>query len=413
MPQAVALYIGAVLGSGVLIVPGLAAQEAGPASLIAWGLMALLIIPMALSMGLLSAAYPSAGGVSHFVTLAFGRRAGALTGWFFLLSVPIGAPVAALTGAGYLAEAAGWGEPARIGTAAIVLLAGLLINAVGMKTAGRVQVAVVVAIVLVLLLAVAAAVPQIRFENLRPFAPHGWLSVGHAASMLFWCFIGWEAVAHLSEEFKDPRRAAVRGVGIAAVIVGGLYAATAFAVVASGSYIGSGADTALVRMTGGALGPAGALVLGLTGLFICAATIVAYVGAASRVAYALSRSGEAPRRMGARSARYGTPTGGIAFLAVCFAIVLALYAGGLLSLNALIRLPNATFILTYLAGCAAGIRLLRGSRTGFAVSLISFAVMALVFPFTGWAMLYPAGILLGFAALRRLNRNRHRANHEN
>ncbi|WP_412761765.1 amino acid permease, partial [Paenibacillus macerans] len=76
LPQAIALYIGSVLGSGVLIVPGLAAELAGPASLLAWGFMVLLILPMALSMGLLSAKYPNAGGVSHFVTLAYGKRAG-------------------------------------------------------------------------------------------------------------------------------------------------------------------------------------------------------------------------------------------------------------------------------------------------------------------------------------------------
>lgn len=91
LPQAIALYIGAVLGSGVLIVPGLAAEMAGPASLLAWGFMTLLILPMALSMGLLSAKYPNAGGVSHFVTLAYGEKAGTLVGWFFLMSVPIGA----------------------------------------------------------------------------------------------------------------------------------------------------------------------------------------------------------------------------------------------------------------------------------------------------------------------------------
>lgn len=83
LPQAIALYIGAVLGSGILIVPGLAAQMAGPASLLAWGFMTLLILPMALSMGLLSAKFPNAGGVSHFVTLAFSPRAGAYIGWFF------------------------------------------------------------------------------------------------------------------------------------------------------------------------------------------------------------------------------------------------------------------------------------------------------------------------------------------
>ncbi|HBI03785.1 MAG TPA: amino acid permease, partial [Paenibacillaceae bacterium] len=98
LPQAIALNIGAVLGSGILLMPGVSAQLSGPASLIAWGIMALFVLPMALSMGLLSSAYSNSGGVSHFATLAFGRKIGALVGWFFLMSVTIGGPIVAIIG---------------------------------------------------------------------------------------------------------------------------------------------------------------------------------------------------------------------------------------------------------------------------------------------------------------------------
>ena len=74
LPQIVALYIGSVLGSGILIIPGIAAEVAGPASLLAWGIMAVLVMPMALTMALLSAKYPDAGGVAHFVAEAFNPK---------------------------------------------------------------------------------------------------------------------------------------------------------------------------------------------------------------------------------------------------------------------------------------------------------------------------------------------------
>lgn len=394
LPQAIALYIGAVLGSGILIVPGLAAQMAGPASLLAWGFMTLLILPMALSMGLLSAKFPNAGGVSHFVTLAFSPRAGAYIGWFFLMSVPIGAPVAALTGAGYMTAAMGWGEESRMMLAAVMLAVGLIINWIGMKVAGRVQIAVVIAIVAVLIFAISAALPQMKTIHFMPFVPHGWLPVGQAAAILFWCFIGWEAVSHMSEEFTDPRRAAVRGVTIAAVIVGLLYFLTALATIGTQSYLAGGSDASLVWVISRAIGPWGAVIAGVTGIFICTATIIAYVGAASRVAYALSRQGHAFAWMGKLSRRFHTPIGGIAFLAVCFVIIMSLYSSGAVSLTNLIQFPNATFILTYLGGCAAGIKLLRGSRWGVAISSVSFISTAIVFPFVGWAMLYPCLITI-------------------
>ncbi len=406
MSQAVALYIGAVLGSGILIAPGLAAQMAGPSSLIAWGFMTLLILPMALSMGLLSARFPNAGGVSHFVTLAFGPRAGALTGWFFLMSVPIGAPVAALTGAGYMTAAMGWSDSIRILLAALILAAGLVANWIGMQLAGRIQIAVVLSIIAVLTFAIVAAMPHMQMVHFTPFLPHGWLPVGQSAAMLFWCFIGWEAVSHMSEEFRNPQQAAVRGIMIAAVIVGILYFLTALAAVGTQSYLHGGPDTSLVWMISLTLGPWGAILAGLTGLFICTATIIAYVGAASRVAYALSRQGYAPRWMSKLSQRYRTPAGGLAFLTGCFAVVMLLYGSHVLSLSVLIQLPNAAFILTYLAGCAAGIRLLRGYRAGVVISWISFASTAVIFPFSGWAIMYPVGIAAVFLLILWLHAKR-------
>ncbi|SDE60046.1 amino acid/polyamine/organocation transporter, APC superfamily [Fontibacillus panacisegetis] len=396
MPQAIALYISAVLGSGILIVPGLAAEIAGPASLLAWGFMALFILPMALSMGLLSARYPSVGGVSHFVTLAFGARTGSLVGWFFLMSVPFGAPVAALTGAGYLTSALGLGENMRIALATLILLIGLFMNIVGMKLIGRIQIAVVISIVAVLLFIFAAALPQMQASHFTPFMPNGWMSVGRAGALLFWCFIGWEAVSHLSEEFEDPQRAAIKGVSIAAVIVSTLYFLVALATVGTQSYLKTGSDSALIWIINEPLGRIGALIIGITGMLICTATIIAYIGAASRVAYSLSRQGDAPKWMGILSKRYHTPVGALIFLSICFILVLLLYGSKVVSLTTIIQLPNASFILTYLFGCAAGVRLLRDSKWGVSISLISLLCTAFVFPFTGWAILYPCVITIGF-----------------
>ncbi|MCI1695288.1 amino acid permease [Aneurinibacillus aneurinilyticus] len=404
LPQAVALYIGAVLGSGVLLVPGLAAEIAGPASLLAWGLMTLLVLPMALVMGLLSARFPNAGGVAYFVSRAFNTGAGGLIGWFFLMSVPIGAPVAALTGAGYMTVALGLGEGAKVGIAAFMLAVSLFINYFGMKVAGKIQVAVVLAIVFILVLAGIGTVPDIQAVNFTPFMPHGWLSVGQATAILFWCFIGWEAVSHLSEEFVDPQREAVKGVVIAAAVVGVLYFLTALATVGTHSYGASNSTASLVLVVEHLLGAGGAVAIGVTGLFICTATIIAYVGAASRLACSLAKEGKAPQVLSRTSERYGTPIGGLTFLIVCFTCILALYGTGVVSLTTLIQLPNATFILTYLGGCSAGIRLLQGNKFGVVISWLSFFLTLLIFPFVGWSVLYPLVIAFIYLAVRRYSK---------
>jgi amino acid efflux transporter len=81
LPQGAALSIGAVLGTGVIALPALAAQIAGPASLLAWLLLIALSVPLASTFAALGARYPDSGGVSTYVRTAFGGRAAAVVGW--------------------------------------------------------------------------------------------------------------------------------------------------------------------------------------------------------------------------------------------------------------------------------------------------------------------------------------------
>src|SRR6202044_1252171 len=79
-----ALYVGAILGPGLLLLPGLAAAEAGPASILAWVALLALSGLFATVFASLGRRLPSAGGVMGYVTAAAGRRAGLITGWAFL-----------------------------------------------------------------------------------------------------------------------------------------------------------------------------------------------------------------------------------------------------------------------------------------------------------------------------------------
>ncbi|MED4784555.1 APC family permease [Brevibacillus choshinensis] len=393
LPQIVALYVGAVIGSGVLLIPGLAAEKAGPASILAWLLMSILVVPMAITMGLLSARYPSAGGVSTFVRTAYGDRFGNMVGWFFLLSVPMGAPILSVTGANYLAVLMNWGETQTYATAALILIAVLSMNVLGMQVAARVQTIVVSLIITILILAVVAALPHASTANFVPFVPSGWLSVIQAAGLLFWCFIGWEAVTHLSEEFVDPAKNAVRGVMWSAGIVALLYFSVAFMTVATHSY-GSGISAAsLSVMIQLSLGPVGGWIVAVTALFICIAAANAYVGAASRIAYSLAQENVAPRWFGVLHAKYRTPIGGLLFLALCFVLVLSVLYFGWVDLAKLIELPNSSFIATYIGGCLAGVRLLRDSKVGRIASWTSLIFTVGLYPFLGWSALYPVVIV--------------------
>ncbi|MCO7126520.1 amino acid permease [Sporolactobacillus shoreicorticis] len=405
LPQAIALYIGAVLGAGILLVPGLAAQVAGPASLIDWGLLVVLVLPMALCMAYLSQKFPHSGGVSYFVTEAFGQRAGQVIGWFFLMSVPIGAPVTAITGSAYLGTALGLPEPIIMGMACVVLLIALVLNYLGMRIAGKVQVAVITGILVILCVTLIAAFPHLKMTHFTPFMTKGPWSVGHASTLLFWCFIGWEAITNYSAEFVDPEKDIHRATVISAIILGCLYFLTALIVVGTESYQNQG-QAALVTVSQQVFGQGGAIITGIAGLLICLATVIAYIGSASRMAYAMAKEGSAPRGLMKQSQKYQTPVGGLLFLAFCFILVMIAYSTQFISLTKLIQLPNATFLLNYMGGCAAGLFLFRGEKKKFLISLIAFLATLFMFLFVGSAILYPIIICLFLAGQKMVHSRR-------
>ena len=107
VPQGAALTLGAMLGTGVISLPALAAGVAGPASLVAWGALVLLSVPLATTFAALGARHPDGGGVATYARLAFGERAATMVGWAFYATIPVGAPAAAGFAGAYVADATG------------------------------------------------------------------------------------------------------------------------------------------------------------------------------------------------------------------------------------------------------------------------------------------------------------------
>ncbi|HXY56256.1 MAG TPA: amino acid permease, partial [Nitrososphaerales archaeon] len=81
--HAVAIYVSSVLGAGILVIPGLAARTAGPASLIAWAFLSMASYPFAFTFSRLSVRKPESGGIYSFAREAFGRGISSMTAWLF------------------------------------------------------------------------------------------------------------------------------------------------------------------------------------------------------------------------------------------------------------------------------------------------------------------------------------------
>src|SRR5256712_937039 len=224
---AVALYMSSVLGSGVLVLPGLAAQKAGPASLIAWVTLSIASYPMAYTFATLSARSPESGGVYAFAKESFGERVATSTSWLFVVWFATGAPAVTVIAASYLAFAFHLGRAVAYVVAGLIIFGAFGINYRGIVVSGKVQLAVVAAIVVLLLTTVLTSIHLVRLENFQPFFPNGLIPIGISAALIFWSYLGYENVSNVAEGFKNPKRDFQRSIVLTAALHGVLYLSVA------------------------------------------------------------------------------------------------------------------------------------------------------------------------------------------
>jgi amino acid efflux transporter len=390
-----ALYIGAILGPGLLLLPGLAAAEAGPASILAWlGLLGLSGLFAAVFTAL-GRKIPSAAGVMGYVTASLGSRAGRATGWIFLAGVVAGAPIVCLIGASYVAELTGGGQVARAAVAAAVLLTVIGLAAAGLRASASAQLVLVSLLAVVVLVAVAGSATASRVANWAPFAPHGWLSVGSAAATLMFSFAGWEAIAPLTTRFKDPARQLPRAVAVALAVTTALYLGLAVATI---SVLGPRAatDVPLARLLGHAIGAAGPDAAAVAAIVLTLGATNAYINGAAAMAGQLVRP--VPGRASAPMHRL------LAAIAGAGLLLITAYGLRIVSTAALVAVPSTLFLTVYLGAMTAAARVLRGPAQRAA--LPGALAVAVMLTFCGWALALPAAIALTVAWRHRAGTQR-------
>ena len=164
--SATALYVGAVLGPGVLLLPALAAEVAGPGVDARLGRAARAVGPAGDHVRRARHA-PARGGRDRGLRARRVRpRAGAVTGWWFLSGVVVGAPAVALIGGFYVAELLGAGRAGAVVAAARDDRRRHRANAAGLHTTARAQLALAGLLAALLLVAVVTALPHSRGREL-------------------------------------------------------------------------------------------------------------------------------------------------------------------------------------------------------------------------------------------------------
>lgn len=395
--QGIALLSTSLLGTGIFVVPALAATAAGSASLWAWLILIALVLPVAFTFAQLGRHFPHAGGAPHLIGRAFGARSERLIALLFLAVLPVGLPAALNIATGFWQAVLpiGRGEALLIQFATLGLM--LLLGQRPARASGLVQGLIALAILGTVGLVWWVGDLPLASQPLLPPIDGSWQLIPAALGVMFWCFVGIEAFTHLGEEFKHTRRDFPLALLLGVLLAGLVYWAFSVAVLSFGVYGNEHSDAAsLPRLMHRLLGDEARWLVAAVGYLACFASMNVYVQGFARLIWSLADEDKLPSALAVRN-RHGVPARALLLVVLICALCAALAAVLQLSVDDLIRYANGNFIVVYLLSMAAGVVLLRGVWRW--VAGLSCALCGLVLLALGVDALYALVLLGGFALL--------------
>jgi amino acid transporter/mannitol/fructose-specific phosphotransferase system IIA component (Ntr-type) len=332
--------IGAMMGGGIFVLPGLAAAMTGPSVWLAYLAAVLLVIPAALSKAELATAIPQAGGTYLFIDRAMGPLAGTSVGLGLWLSLLLKACFA-LVGIGaylsiYLNVPVRW--------LGLLVLAGVLtLNILGVKKVGRLQMVLVLICLSALGIVAVKGLASIQPDLLLPHTPKGITGFFAATGFVFISYAGVTQIAAVAEEVKNPARNIPAGIMLSAGLMAATYSLVALALVGTISYVTLTQNTAPIAALGERLfGYVGGIVLTCVAVLALISMANAGVLATSRFPLAMSRDKLLPGWLAKVHRKYITP---VASLSLTCAVMAA--AIMLLDVERIVKLASTFQILVF------------------------------------------------------------------
>jgi APA family basic amino acid/polyamine antiporter len=300
---------GAMISSGLFILPGLAFAKAGPSIIISYLLAGVLMIPSMLSKAELATAMPKSGGSYFFVERSLGPVMGTFAGLSNWLAITLKATFA-MVGIGALATMifpdSGEGTIKMVSAAACLFF--LVFNLISVKGTGSLQISLVIGLILILIGFAAKALPFVEPQKFSPFVPYGFKSIFAVAGLVFVSFGGLTKVIDVSEEVKNGPRNIPLGMFSAFLVVNVLYILVVFATVGVlPAEVLSGSLSPVALAAKAIAGTAGEVVIGIGAFLAFATTANAGLLSASRTPMAMSRDGLVLKFLSATGRRFHTP----------------------------------------------------------------------------------------------------------
>jgi amino acid transporter/mannitol/fructose-specific phosphotransferase system IIA component (Ntr-type) len=337
---------GAMISSGLFVLPGLAFAKTGPAVLVSYGIASLLVIPALLSKAELATAMPKAGGTFFFIDRSMGPMMGTIGGFAAWFSLAFKSAFA-LVGIGVFAILLnpGFSETQIKIVAVFFCILFTVINIIGVKHTGKTQIALIIGLLSLLAFYIIAGAYFIQPANFDNFTPFGYESIFSTAGLIFVSFGGLTKICSIAEECKKPGRNIPLGMFLAWGVISLIYILVIFVTI--GVTTPSQLKTSLTPISLGAdsipiLGGVGGIIMAVAAILAFITTANAGILAASRDPMAMGKDQLLPKSFSFVSKR-GTPTFSILFTSG-FMIFVILF----LDLENLVKTASLLKILLFL-----------------------------------------------------------------
>lgn len=332
---------GAMISSGLFILPGLAFAQAGPAIILSYIIAGIFCIPALLSMAELTTAMPKAGGDYFYIMRGFGPLLGTVAGFSTWFSLSLKGAFALIGMGAYLSIITNM--PLNI-IALLCCLFFIFLNLIGVKEAGRFQVFLVIGLLGILLSYVLWGMKTVSPVNFSPFFSQGSGAMFATASFVFISYGGLTKVAALAEETKNPGRNLPLGMSLSLVVTSIFYALVIFVTI--GVLAPATLKTTLTPISDGAGAFGGDVfkVIISVGAFLAfISTANAGIMTASRYPLGMSRDKLLPAVFQKISSRFKTP-----YFAIFFTGAFMILAILFFKLELLVKVASSILILLYI-----------------------------------------------------------------
>ncbi len=394
LASVIAISMGAMIGSGIFILPGIAMGEAGPSVILAFVLAAVLVLPAAVSIAELGTAMPEAGGDYIFIERGMGPGAGTIAGLGTWLMLMFKGSLALLGGMIYLGPVFlefGIELTERDFEIIAVTIGALLIgvNVVGVKQTGGLQKILVIVMLFILGGFVALTAGNVESGGYENFFAEGSAGLFAATATVLISYGGVTKVAAVAEEIENPGRNLPLGLLLSLGLTAGLYALIVFVLVGTvDAPTLEGSETPMVDGVDPFFGFVGVLLIVIAAMFALISTANAGVLTASRYPFALSRDNLLPDLFGQVDERFRTPVTAILTTgAVMLFVVVAL------PVDEIAKTAGAFQIVVYILVCLSLMAFRRRNPTWYDPEFES--------PFYPWLQLF--GVVSGLFILTQMD----------